>query len=463
MLWAAGIHVDGVPDNAYPAKVLNISFGADGTCPQGYRDVIEDIAARGTVVVVSAGNEGGPVASPANCPGVVAVAGLRHAGTKVGYSSLGREITVSAPAGNCVNTSGACLFSIVTTTNTGATAPVTHQYTDQFDYNVGTSFSAPIVSGIAALMASVNENLEPPQVISRLREGATKPFPVSADSTVPQCHVPVSQADVQNSECSCTTDTCGAGMLNAPGALEAALRPVAGVAITGTFTPGASIELSGLASLAAVGHSVVAYDWSLPCGSGNFTAADPAVAVVDVPATGSFTMRLAVTDDAGRVDRADVVVTPTAATKSPGTAPASGCAPIVVTVSPATSSMQTHATQTFTATVANAADTTVTWEVNGIVGGNATVGTITATGFYSAPVAVPDPAVVTVTAVSNQDPASSDSASVAISSVLDTVVQPTQSDSGGGAIDAATLLALLLAVLIVRERQRRIPTAGVSA
>ena len=37
----------------------------------------------------------------------MAVAGLRNVGTKVGYSSFGAEVGVSAPAGNCVNSSGA--------------------------------------------------------------------------------------------------------------------------------------------------------------------------------------------------------------------------------------------------------------------------------------------------------------------------------------------------------------------
>jgi hypothetical protein len=244
-------------------------------------------------------------------------------------------------------------------------------------------------------------------------------------------------------------------MANAPGALEAALRPIAGFTVSGVFTSGASVELSGHASLAVAGRSIVAYGWSLPCGSGNFVTTDPAVAVVDVPAVGAFTMRLAVTDDAGRVDRADVVVTPTAATRTPGTAPANGCAAIKVTVSPGTSSMETHATQLFTATVANAIDPTVTWQVDGVVGGNATVGTINATGTYTAPAAVPTPAVVTVTAVSNQDAARSDSASVTISSVLETVAAPrTSDDGGGGAIDVA-LLALLTALLVARERQKR--------
>ena len=113
------------------------------------------------LVVVSAGNEGGPVDSPANCPGAAAIAGLRHIGSKVGFSSLGPEITVGAPGGNCVNTGPGdpCLFSIDTTTNTGTQGPLASGYTDQINFNVGTSFSAPIVSGIAGLMLAVNPSL----------------------------------------------------------------------------------------------------------------------------------------------------------------------------------------------------------------------------------------------------------------------------------------------------------------
>jgi serine protease len=453
MLWAAGIHVEGVPDNPYPAKVLNLSLGAEGSCSRAYQDVIAAIEDESSLVVVSAGNSGGPVESPANCAGVAAIAGLRHTGTKVGYSSLGPQVALSAPAGNCVNTTGACLYSIVTTTNAGTTTPTIHEYTDQLNYNVGTSFSAPIVAGVAALMASVNRNLDAAQLIERLKEGATKPFPVAADSTVPQCHVPVSRADVQDAECFCTTGTCGAGMANAPGALEAALRPIARVTLSGTFTLGGTVTLSGIESTAAAGRSVATHRWSLSCGMGNFTAADPAVAVVEVPVTGSFTLRLAIADDAGRTDRADVIVTPTAAARTPGTAGSAACAPVEVEVSPATSSMQTGGTRTFTATVANATDPSVTWQVDGIAGGNATVGTISATGFYTAPATVPSPSIVTVTALSNQDPTSSDSASVSITAAPVAPQAPAQASSGGGAIDVVALLALLVASLWRRQNR----------
>ena len=84
MAWAAGMHVEGVPDNRYPAQIINMSLGAPGSCPQDYQQLIDELSAAGVLVVVSAGNEGGPVDAPANCAGVAGVAGLREVGTKDG-------------------------------------------------------------------------------------------------------------------------------------------------------------------------------------------------------------------------------------------------------------------------------------------------------------------------------------------------------------------------------------------
>jgi len=160
MRWAAGLHVAGATDNPTPARILNASFGSSGVCEPSYRDVIEELTARKVLLVISAGNEGTVVSSPGNCPGVAAVAAIRHAGSKVGFSSLGTEVTLAAPGGNCVNINGGpCLFSLDTTSNSGSKAPGAHTYTDQTNSNLGTSFSAPIVSGIAGLMLSRNANL----------------------------------------------------------------------------------------------------------------------------------------------------------------------------------------------------------------------------------------------------------------------------------------------------------------
>jgi hypothetical protein len=169
-----------------------------------------------------------------------------------------------------------------------------------------------------------------------------------------------------------------------------------------------------------------------------------------------------VTDDAGRQDSTEVTVTPAAAlTSAPEHAGSAACPasvtapppPVEVTVTPATSSVTTSASQTFTATVSNAADSTVSWRVEGVAGGNDTVGTISADGLYTAPSKVPSPATVTVTAVANADSARSASATVTV--VAATVQAPVDSgDSGGGAIHP-WLAAGLLALLALRARTRR--------
>jgi serine protease len=453
LLWAAGIHVDGVPDNPFPAKIINMSLGAVGNCSASYQLTMNQLTALGVLVVVSAGNEGGPVGSPANCPGVAAIAGLRHIGTKVGFSSLGNEIALSAPGGNCVNTGAGqpCLFSIDTTNNTGTTVPVASSYTDQLNFNVGTSFAAPIVSGIAGLMKSVNGNLGSAQLIARLREGATA-FPTTSTTvpTPPVCHVPVNGGDIQNSECICTTQTCGAGMANAAAAVNAALRPIAAIAVPVSVSPGQNVVLQGGGSAAACGRSLSSYAWSMVAGIS--AGPPPAISGANTPTatitgltSGSVTLRLTVTDDAGRIDTADVMVTTLAATTAaPASAGNTACLPnlnldangaVSVSVSPATATIARGATQAFAATVLNTSLLVVTWQVNGIAGGNATVGTINSSGVYTAPAAVLTPATVSVSAVSSAPGAASGSAQVTITSPFAVTVSPTTSSltAGSGA------------------------------
>jgi len=93
---------------------------------------------------------------------------------------------------------------------------------------------------------------------------------------------------------------------------------------------------------------------------------------------------------------------------------------VTISISPAVTSVVTTKTQPFTATVTNTTNTAVTWQVNGVTGGDSTHGTISASGLYTAPSAVPNPATVTVSAISQADPTKSASATVAISSAPDT-------------------------------------------
>ena len=61
--------------------------------------------------------------------------------------------------------------------------------------------------------------------------------------------------------------------------------------------------------------------------------------------------------------------------------------PVVVAVTPADASISTIANQQFIATVENATDTAVTWKVDGIEGGNSSVGLISTDGVYTPPAA----------------------------------------------------------------------------
>ena len=88
--------------------------------------------------------------------------------------------------------------------------------------------------------------------------------------------------------------------------------------------------------------------------------------------------------------------------------------PVAITISPTSASVRVRQNKQFTATVQNTANTSVTWKVNGIVGGTSTIGTISTSGVYRAPNSVPNPAVVSVSATSNADPTKSATASVSI-------------------------------------------------
>ncbi len=56
-------------------------------------------------------------------------------------SCFGPEVGIAAAAGTCINSSGACLRSLDTTTNLGATTPGVSGYTNQSNSNLGTTSS----------------------------------------------------------------------------------------------------------------------------------------------------------------------------------------------------------------------------------------------------------------------------------------------------------------------------------
>ena len=427
MLWAGGISVSGYPANPYPAKIINLSLGGSGSCPSTYQDAITQLTAKGVLVVASAGNEGGPVDAPANCPGVVAVVGLRAEGTKVGFSNLGPQVALAAPGGNCVNTGVGepCLYSILSTVNLGTTTPTQDGYTTDIINNpsLGTSFSAPIVSGVAALMLSVNGNLTPSQLTTLLEQSST-PFPQTSEgesTQPPMCHDPTgTNDDSQDVECICTNPnanatpavpvTCGAGMANAPAAVAAALNPIAAIHVPSSVTAGSPVTLDASGTAAACGYTIASYEWSSNSSSNPVNPTGGPTTSVNAPSTGSVSVTLTVTDSGGHMSTGTVTINSTSATTSaPASAGSNAClSPItVVSVTPnGPSAPAGGAAVDFAASVGDNTDTDVTWEVNGVSGGNAAYGTISSSGVYTPPAVQPASPknYVTVSAVSVGDP-----------------------------------------------------------
>jgi serine protease len=363
-LWAGGISqaswTDGtsqasVPTNIHPARVINMSLGQAGACTQAYVDNFTLLRNAGVFVVVAAGNdEGLAVDAPANCqpapsdadktPIAIAVAGLRHAGDKVGYSDVGPEVTIAAPAGNCVNTdaNAPCLYPILTTVNTGLTSPVsvanggatysTSGYSatgvadpQTSEVSLGTSFSTPMVSGTIALMLAAAPNLSNAQLIALLKSSAT-PFPTSGGTAgTTSCTAPTSA--VQD-ECYCTTTTCGAGMLNAGAAVAAAaatVPPVAAISGGTSVAVGGALTLSAAGSTAA-GSTITGYTWSLVAGAGDATLSSTTGSSVTLTgsAAGTATVQVTVADAAGLSGSTTSTVTVTPATATAPTTSSGG-------------------------------------------------------------------------------------------------------------------------------------------
>ena len=88
---------------------------------------------------------------------------------------------------------------------------------------------------------------------------------------------------------------------------------------------------------------------------------------------------------------------------------------VTVTVDPTSVTIPVSGVKQITAKVTGSANTTVSWTVSGIAGGNSTVGTINSTGLYSAPASPPKGYSVTVKAVSNADPSAAAKCKVTVS------------------------------------------------
>lgn len=242
--WAAGLAVSGVPSNANPARVINMSLGGSGACGPTYQSAIDDARTAGAVVVVATGNDGNiTIGSPANCTGVLAVTAHTYDGDSAGYANVGTGTSISAPGGgygSYVQGSGKYIDSTI---NMGLMDVGSEGYTGY----QGTSMATPHVAGVVALLLGNYPSMTEAQVRSVIT-GNVRAFP-------------------STSFCYSRSD-CGSGLLDANLALRAAAVAYAPPSATASASVSQVdtateqvITLSVLAS-APMTNGTLTYQWS---------------------------------------------------------------------------------------------------------------------------------------------------------------------------------------------------------
>jgi hypothetical protein len=129
-----------------------------------------------------------------------------------------------------------------------------------------------------------------------------------------------------------------------------------------------------------------------------------------------------------------------AAIAMPGCAGVTSTGPAVVTIAllPTQVSVALSQSQQFQAIITGTSNKSVTWFAGGLAGGNATIGTISPSGLYTAPSAMPSPSTVTVTASSNADSTATASAVVMLTGGIVIGISPTSATVSAGAGQAFT-------------------------
>ncbi|MGH8914697.1 MAG: S8 family serine peptidase, partial [Acidimicrobiia bacterium] len=247
------------------ADVVNLSLGGPGKFPASLETALRMTIDSGIVVVASAGNDtvDNDVTPyyPASydLDGLIAVAATDRNDQLSWFSNYGAvNVDLAAPGEDVI----------------GALPP------NGWGTSSGTSFSAPLVSGVAALIKATRPNLDPPGVATMIN-GSVDELPGLAGKVVT------------------------GGRLNAGAALRIATAPIA----VGKATPSdavlpVTIDLNGSGSSDPWG-SLVSRSWKLPGGG--------VASAVDTQWTpkrpGTYEATLTVVDDDGLIDTATVVFT----------------------------------------------------------------------------------------------------------------------------------------------------------
>ena len=228
------------------AKVINMSFGGtDDTQGELLHDAVKSAVAKGVLVVAAAGNTGANEPFyPASYPEVLSVAATDNNGALTSFSTQGDWVDIAAPGWQILST---------------APRALTPANSVPYSIGSGTSFSAPIVAGVAALLRNKFPSYTPAQITARLKSTARDAGPRGLDPYY------------------------GAGILDAYNALGGAWAPefwtagpdgndvparataITGSSITGSTGPEGDVDwykiTSATARSVAVTVATQVYDW----------------------------------------------------------------------------------------------------------------------------------------------------------------------------------------------------------
>jgi serine protease len=212
LLWAAGVEVPGVPRNANPAQVINMSLGGRGACSQlpAWQEAIRQVNAQPQkpVIVVAAGNEQDDASNytPASCQGVITVGATEYRNYRSFFSNYGPRIDVMAPGGDVTQDLNGDRYpdGVLSTLWSNQEGGPAYAF-----YN-GTSMAAPHVAGIVALMKAKNPSLGYAEVLNLLKSTA-RPLSDQACTGSPHPRVTVTLR----------ASDCGAGLVDPVRALQA--------------------------------------------------------------------------------------------------------------------------------------------------------------------------------------------------------------------------------------------------
>jgi subtilisin family serine protease len=140
------------------ADIINLSAGGSAASTL-LQEAVDYANAHGALVIAASGNNGGAVYYPAACNNVLAVAATDEIDQRPSFSNYGPQVDLAAPGLNIVST----------------------WYMSNYLFKSGTSMSAPHVSGVAALLWSLDPSLSASEVANLLFYSAVDIGPSGKD------------------------------------------------------------------------------------------------------------------------------------------------------------------------------------------------------------------------------------------------------------------------------------------